>query len=344
MTDPRTGPSAAAVPSPATGDHPADLPGDHPAEDRSPQPTQAGTPIPPSAPGPLIVPARSLTPSPGRDRVLRGVTTAVGAATVLLVILTLALLTTATWLAGRGFADVPATTGLGSPDSLSLTSGSGSVRVLPSADVDELTIALVEPGETALPAADARATARVTESARNGAASVQIQQPARSFGPFWSDGRKDVLVLVPSELELDLDVRTDVGDVQVDGEYTALEAHSDAGDLRLGPITAPDGVSASSEVGSVDIELASPAPTTVDVSASVGDVDLMLPTDAAGRITITADIGDVEVAVPGIARWEVRAESELGDVSTAPGIDGGGADAAGTLTVTSDIGSIRITR
>lgn len=303
-----------------------------------------GAPIPPSVPGPMIVPARSLGPVPGRDRLLRGVTTAVGAATVILVVLTLTLLTTATWLAGRGFGEVPTITSLGSPGALTLTSGAGAVRVLPSGDVDQLTLALVEPGSTALPGPDEKAAARISQSTRNGATAVQVQQPARSFGPFWSDGRRDVLVLVPTDLELDLEVRTDVGDVHVDGEFSSLEAHSDAGDLRLGPVTAPGGVSASTDVGAVDIEVGSPAPAAIDVSASVGDVDLLMPTDAAGRVTITSEVGDVEVALPGVSRWQVRARSELGDVDTAPGIVEPDADTAGTLSVTSEIGNIRITR
>ena len=296
---------------------------------------------PSSAPGPLLVPGRRLEPSPGGDRRLRRVTTLVGAGIVLLVVLGLALASTATWLAGRGFTAVPATTGLGSPSSLTLTSGTGTVRVLPSGSVDELTLALVAPGSTTLPAADARVPATVT---RTGSTTVQVRQPTRSFGPPWSDGTQDVLLLVPTDLELALEVHADVGDVLVDGEFTALEVHADVGDLRLGPLSAPGGVSANAATGDIDLELGSPAPEVVDLTAALGDIDVLLPTDAAGQVSVAADLGDIRVAAPGTARWEVRADSELGGVSTEPGLTEGTGEAVGTLTATTDLGNIDLTR
>lgn len=305
-------------------------------------PPDPGSPRP--AAEPLFLPAHRLPPRPLADRRMRRATTVVGASMVLLVVLALALASTATWYAGRGFGDVPATTGLGAPAALSLEVDAGDVRVLPSSDVDELTLALVEPGATTPPAADEQVPARVSRSVASDRARVAVEQPTRSFDPPWSDGTRDVLLLVPTDLELDLDVRTSTGDVLVDGEFTALRAHSDVGDLRLGPLAAPGGVHASTSAGDISLELASPAPTAVDVSASTGDVDLHLPTDAGGRVTVTADLGDIEVAAPGTGRWRVRAESELGEVRTDPGLEADSEEAVGTLTVTSDLGSIRISR
>ncbi|ATG53253.1 hypothetical protein CFK38_13205 [Brachybacterium vulturis] len=299
---------------------------------------------PPSAPAPLFIPGHRLPPSPDGDRRLRRATTLVGAAIVLLVVLGLALLSTATWLAGRGFTAVPAISELGSPAALTLTSGIGTVRVLPSGDVDELTLALVAPGATTLPAADAQVPARVTQTTGADRTTVEVRQPTRSFSPPWSDGTRDVLLLVPTGLELALAVHTDVGDVLVDGDLLSLDAHSTAGDLRLGPLSAPDGVSATTEAGNIDLELDSPAPATIELAAGVGDVDLLLPTDAAGQVSITTDLGDVEVAVPGTARWQIRAESQLGEVHTAPGLSDGAGEAVGTLTVDSELGTIDITR
>lgn len=294
--------------------------------------------------GPLIVPGHRLAPSPGGDHRLRRTTTLVGAVILLLVALGLALLSTATWLAARDFTAVPAVTELGSPTSVVLTSRAGTVRVLPSGDVEELTLALVAPETTTLPAEGERVPARITQSTRDGRTTVAVQQPARSVGLPWSDGTRDVLLLVPTGLELALEVSTVVGDVFVDGELTSLDVHSDAGDLRLGPLSAPGGVSATATAGDIDLELGSPAPAAVDLTAAAGDVDLLLPTDAEGRVSITTDLGDVEVSVPGTARWQVRAESELGEVSTAPGLTGGTGGTAGTLTVISELGTIRITR
>lgn len=309
-----------------------------------PPPAPRTAPLPASAPGPLRDPGRRLQPSPGSDRRLRRVTTVVGAVMVLLVVLTLTGLSVATWLAGRGVTAVPAITELGTPTSVALVSGAGTVRVLPSGDVDELTLALVTPGVTTLPAADAQVQARVTQSARPGGTQVEVGQPRLSFGPPWSEGTQDVLLLVPTGLELSLEVSADIGDVLVDGEFTALEVHSDGGDLRLGPLSAPEGVSASAGAGNIDVELGSPSPATVDITAAAGDVDLLLPTDAGGQVSVATDLGDVEVAAPGTVRWQVRAKSELGDVRTAPGLTDSTGTAAGTLTVTSELGNIEITR
>ncbi|WP_394216020.1 DUF4097 family beta strand repeat-containing protein [Brachybacterium vulturis] len=317
-------PAPQTVADPRRGQHPG------PAPDR------------PSAPDPLLIPGHRLAPSPDGDRRLRRATTLVGAGIMLLVVLGLALLSTATWLAGRGFTAVPAISELGSPAALTLTSGTGTVRVLPSSDVDELTLALVAPGVTTLPTADAQVPARVTQTAGADRTAVQVRQPTRSFSPPWSEETRDVLLLVPTGLELALAVHTDVGDVLVDGDLTSLDAHSTAGDLRLGPLSAPDGVSATTEVGNIDLELGSPAP--VELAAAVGDVDLLLPTDAGGQVSITTDLGDVEVAVPGTAHWQIRAESELGEVHTAPGLLDGAGEAVGTLTVDSELGTITITR
>lgn len=321
---------------PATAPHPTQGPG----AVQDPRTLQR----PPSAPGPLLVPGRRLDPSPLGDRRLRRVTTLVGAGIVLLVVLGLALASTTTWLAGRGFTAVPATTGLGTPSSLILTSGTGTVRALPSGAVDELTLALVAPGSTTLPAADAQVPAKVTRTARAEGTRVEVHQPGRSFDPPWSDGTQDVLLLVPTDLDLALEVHAGVGDVLVDGEFTALEVHADVGDLRLGPLSAPGGVSATVATGDIELELGSPAPAAVDLTTAIGDIDVLLPTDAEGRVSLASDLGDIRVAAPGTARWEVRADSELGEVRTEPGLAGGTGETVGTLTATTDLGNVDITR
>lgn len=308
----------------------------HPA-DRAAQP-------PPSELGPLIEPGRRLDPSPDRDRPWRLAITLVGAAVVLLIVVALALASTATWLSGRGYTDVPAITELGGPEALTLTSATGSVRVLPSGDVDQLTLALVAPGATTLPDADARVPARITESAGAGGTAVEVRQPDRSFDPPWSDRAQDLLLLVPTGLDLSLEVDAEVGDVRIDGDFTAVQAHSDVGGIRLGPLTAPGGVIATSRIGEVDIELGSPAPANIEITSDVGDVDLLLPTDAAGPVAITTDLGNVAVAAPGTARWQVEASSEVGEVRTDPGLTDAPGSSVGTLTVTSEVGDVEISR
>ncbi|MDN6399155.1 MAG: DUF4097 domain-containing protein, partial [Brachybacterium sp.] len=132
------------------------------------------------------------------------------------------------------------------------------------------------------------------------------------------------LLLVPTDLELALEVHAHVDDVLVDGEFTALEVNAD--------------------IGNIDLELGSPAPAAVDLTAAIGDVDMLLPTDAGGRVSIATDLGDIQVAAPGTARWEVQADSELGEVSTEPSLTDGTGETVGTLTATTDLGNIDITR
>ncbi|HEX7351253.1 DUF4097 family beta strand repeat-containing protein [Brachybacterium sp.] len=303
-----------------------------------------GAPQRPPSAEPLLLPARRLEPSPGRDRPWRLLTTLIGTVLVGLVVLALAAASTATWLSGRGYSDVPAVTALGSPTSLDLTSSVGTVRVLPSGDVEELTLALVAPGSTALPDDSATAQARVTEGSTAHGTTVEVRQPERSFGPPWTGQTLDVLLLVPTGLELDLTVSAEVGDLLIDGDYAAIEAHSTVGDLRMESLTAPGGLSATTDVGDVDIELGAPAPESVDITTSVGEVDLTLPTEAGGQVEISTDFGNVRVAAPGTARWTVDATSNLGDVSTDPGLSTGSGSPVGALTVTSELGDIEITR
>ncbi|MGP9537468.1 hypothetical protein ACT3SP_05625 [Brachybacterium sp. AOP43-C2-M15] len=299
-------------------------------------------------PGPLIEPGRRLTPSPERDRPWRLLTVLLGAATVLLVVLILAGATTATWVAGRGYSEIPATADLGTPTALTLHSGVGAVRVLPSGDVESVTLALVDPGTTALPAEEAQARARVTVEDAGGTSAhgttVEVRQPESFSMRPWTSPQQDVLLLIPAGHEMALEVRTDVGDILVDGDFTALDVRSGVGDLELGPVTAPEGVTARADVGAVDLEIGSPAPATVDVIASLGDVDLLLPTDAGGEVSIAAQIGDIAVAAPGTGRWRVEATADLGEVRVDPGLTRGTGAEAGTLTAVADVGDVDITR
>lgn len=301
---------------------------------------------PPSAPPPerLLLPGQRLTPSPDRDRPWRVLTVLIGVSAVLLMVGGLAVASAANWAAGRGYTEIAATTGLGTPSSLSLASVTGSLRVLPSDDVDEVTLALVEPGATGLPSPQDTTPARLTHGTDAAGPTVTVQQPQSHAGWPWTDRTRDVLLLVPSGLELSLVVDAGVGDVLVDGEFSALDVRSDVGDVVLGSLGVTEALTVTSEVGDVDIELESPAPADTEIRAAVGNVDLQLPTDSSGSITITSELGDVIVTAPGTTRWHVDAVSELGSVQVDPGLADGSGTGDGTLTVTSDVGEITIER
>lgn len=311
-------------------------------------PTATGAGIPPEPPGPLVIPGHQLEPSRRADRRLRRWTVTIGALTVALIVLGFGISSATTWWVSRDFTSTPVTTPLGRPTALHLTSSLGDVRVLTSEGVDEVTLALVEPGSEELPTGQEQeheqVQAALSQSTSAKGTTVEVRQPSRTPGMPWTDRSRDVLVLVPADLELSLTLRADVGSLLVDGDFAALDAHSDLGDLLLGPLTAPGGVSASTDVGTIELGLRSPAPTDIELTSGLGEVELELPTDASGRVEIRTDTGSIRIIAPGDSRWSVRADAEIGEVTTAPGISGRGDDVVGTLTAITDLGDIEITR
>lgn len=299
---------------------------------------------PASRRGTVTEPGRRLSPSPRGDRTWRTVLTLLGATVLVLMLLALSAVSVSGWWLGRGFDDVPATTELGTPETLTLSSGVGDVRVLPSTDVEVVTLALVEEGETALPEPGETARARLSQHGDASAPVLDIRQ-SEGYGPVpWLDEHHDVLVLVPQGHQLALDVTTDVGDIQADGEFTSLAARSAVGDVHLGPVTATESLAVRADVGTVEIELRDPAPAVVEVTASVGDVDLRMPPDAVSEVRVDTEVGETEIALPGTGRWEIEARTELGERRIDPGVTGAPGATTGTLTVTSELGDVLVTR
>ena len=300
----------------------------------------------PAVEGPLIEPGRRLVPSPGRDRPWRVATVLIGSLVVLLLVLALTAASVATWVSARGFAEIPAVAALGTPDSLEVTSTHGAVRVQPSPDVDEVTLALVAPGAVSLPAPAERVRARLTRGGTAAAPVIEVAQPQRftGFGLPGLGGPRDLLLLIPSGHDPELAVHSSVGDLFVEGQFSALHLSTDVGDLDLGPVTAPEGLSARAGTGDVDLELGAPAPRTLDVRADVGDISVLLPTGASGRVSIAADVGDVEVTAPGGVRWQVEASSRTGSVELAPDLRAADGSQEATLTITTGHGDVLVTR
>lgn len=292
---------------------------------------------------PLYEPGRRLSPRPEDDRPWRTVIVLIAAVVVGLTLLAFAAATTTSWMEGRSFSDVPATTELGAPTSLTLATGVADVRVLASSDVDQVTMALVDEGVTALPAPGTEVRARISQQGEAATPVLEVRQPERFAALPWLPERLDILVLVPVGHALALDLTTEVGDVRADGDFSAVSVRTEVGDIRLAPVSAPGGLTVDSDVGDVEIELEDPAPATVDITTAVGNVDLLLPTDAGGAVTVTSDVGEVDITAPGTGTWRLDASSELGTVEVDPSLTGGG-DKSGTLTVTSEVGHVTITR
>ncbi|WP_193106247.1 DUF4097 family beta strand repeat-containing protein [Brachybacterium sp. FME24] len=301
-------------------------------------------PLPPGSPGSLLEPGRRLSPDPRDDRPWRIALTVLGAAFLVVLLLFLAAITATSWITGRSYSEVPATVHLGAPDSLALTSEIGNVRVLHSADVDQVTVALVENEATTPPPAGTEVRARVEQQGSAQARVVDVDQPD-GYGPVpWQHDAYDVLVLVPEGHELALELTSSVGNIRADGEFSALDITAHVGDVQLAPVAAPEGLRVSSDLGHIEMELVGTPPAAIDVTSSVGDIDLLLPSDAGGDVHVASDLGSIGVSAPGSGRWNVDATSELGGLNVDPSLTGASGPALGTLTVTSEVGDVAITR
>lgn len=294
--------------------------------------------------GSVLEPGRRLSPSPQRDRSWRLLITLLGAIVLILLLLGLTAISVSSWLSSRGFTDISATTGLGTPSTLELTNDVGDVHVLHTADVDEVTLAFVDDGSTALPGADATVRADVARTGDTDSSRVEVSQPGGPAVVPWEHDTHDLLLLIPEDHDLSLDLTSSVGDIDATGRYSSLAVTSDVGDVRLASVSAPGGLTATSEVGDVEIELEGPTPDTVEVTTGVGDVYLLLPVDASGDVTARSDLGTIDLTAPGTGRWTVTASADLGERIVDPSLAAGDQDPVGTLTVTSEVGDVTVSR
>lgn len=300
-------------------------------------------PLTPTDRSPLHEPGRRLSPRPEDDRPWRIALVLLASVVVALILLALALASTSAWASGRGFSPVPATTVLGAPASLTVTADVADVQVRSSDEVDQVTLALVEDGASELPEPGTEVRARL--SRQGGAADpvLDVRQPHRFSTLPWGPGSLDVLLLVPVGHTLSLDLTTEVGGIRAEGAFETLGVRSDVGDIQLGSVSAPGGLSARSEVGGLDIGLSAPAPATIDVTAGVGDVALRLPTDAGGVVSVTSDVGGIDITAPGSGTWDIDASSELGTTEVDQSLRGTAQD-IGSITATSELGDVQLHR
>ncbi|WP_114856006.1 DUF4097 family beta strand repeat-containing protein [Brachybacterium sp. YJGR34] len=294
--------------------------------------------------GPYREPARRLSPDPRKDGPWRVVVIVIAALVIGTMVLGAVAASTVRWLDHRSFEEVAATTELGLPASLTLTSGAANVRVLESADAEQVTVALVEEGATAVPETGTEVRARVTQQGRASDPVLDVRQP-RHYTSFPGQlSARDLLILVPSGHELALDLTTEVGDIRAEGTFTSLDIGTDVGSVRLTPVSAPEGLTVRSDVGQIEVEVEDPAPGRIEVTGAVGDVDLLLPADAGGEVLAASDLGEVSVSAPGTGRWEVEATAELGDLRVDPSLTTAEGSPIGTLTATSEVGNVVVSR
>lgn len=176
-------------------------------------------------------------------------------------------------------------------------------------DQGDVTVRAV-PGTTG---ARARARVRTVVPPERTAALVDGEARLSWTCRLWTTCRADVTATVPAGVPLT--VRTDFGDVRVDGP---------AGDLDLrtgsGEVTARGVAGRAAEVrarsGDVSLRMAS-RPFDVDVETSSGDIDIAVP---AGAYRIEAETRAGQVSLRGVrdapaAPGAIRADTTAGDVT-----------------------------
>lgn len=273
------------------------------------------------------MPTTQLPPSPlpegtGRDRTMRRLLVIIALACLVLAVGGLAARSIASGMEQSRFSEVPAVLPVGTPSSLEVTSSVSDVTVRESDEVDQVTLALVDPGTDTVPSDPAPVKARWDRSSQHGSLRVDVQRPRLSATTSWfDDDQRDLLVLVPkADAEgLSLSVAVDVGDVSAQGSLAGLDLRSTTGDIDADVVSAKGSVAARTDIG---------------------DIDLALGEGGAKEVSARTTTGDVSVAVPCCETWEVDARADQGSTDVDAGIRGEGS----VLRARTDIGDISISR
>ncbi|MGY5763652.1 DUF4097 family beta strand repeat-containing protein [Brachybacterium sp. DNPG3] len=323
----------------------------HPSPAPRPAPLPASASLPAPAPataddrrGVDIDPARRLSPGPGRGNGWRVATVVIAVVVSALAVVSLVASTVVPWAIGRSYRVIPATLALGTPSSLTLDVDVADVRIVRDAEADEVTVALVADGATRLPETEESVRATMRDDGTASAPDLTIRQPVRT-GPIpWVHDARDVLVVVPADLALDLDLTSDLGNVEAEGPFGSLLVVSSLGDVDLTGVSTTGIVDVSADMGSIRADIDGGRAADIALRSSLGDVDLVVEEGTSGAIEAYADTGSMTVQVPGDARWEIDAQADMGDVDVDRSITGADGASAGTMTLTTDLGDIRVTR
>ncbi|GAB4096477.1 hypothetical protein GCM10028787_19520 [Brachybacterium horti] len=307
-------------------------------------PAPAPAAAPAAEPRHRLDPPRHLTPDPRRDRPWRTASVLLGSLIVLLVLVLLAASVLIPWYLDRNMTTVASTQELGSPTALSLEADVGDVTVVREADAQQVTLSLVESGATTPPPAGETVLARFTDSGTAQHPAISVRQPSGGNPVPWLDDTRDLLLVVPEDFDLDLDIQLDYGDVEAQGSFSALDVQADTGAVDLQDLTVNGPLTVATDFGDVSVDLAAPVTSGVDITSDTGEVDLGLAPDAAGDVRIAADLGSVTVRAPGTARRTVDAVTDLGETRVDPLITGADGDIVGHIAVESSSGDVIVTR
>ncbi len=193
-------------------------------------------------------------------------------------------------------------------------------RLVAQSDVGDLRVRVAQAGERPhitrrLEWAFNRPTA--TQRVNAGVAELETACPRTWIGAWCS---VDLELVVPSGTAVQ--IRSNVGDVKVDGLSGAVSATTSVGDVLLTSVTGTE-VSARTSTGDVVVRTGG-VDVTVAAESSTGDVQVV-SSSAVRRVVATTSTGDVEVAVPSGQSYAADVETAVGDrrvtIATDPAAD-----------------------
>lgn len=156
-------------------------------------------------------------------------------------------------------------------------------------------------------------------------------------------------ITAPSALEIE--VRNEVGDIDLRGFTGPAFIKNDVGDINaiqltqgltivngVGDIDATAGgpIDVKTDVGDANIDVLAGDPRGIRVTTDVGEISLALPEQWTGTLDAETDTGDVEISLPGMPvsftkQRDQRAKGTIGSGEAA-------------ITLSADVGDIEITR
>lgn len=168
-------------------------------------------------------------------------------------------------------------------DRLVVTTDNGSVDITTTADpVDEIEI------RTLIRESDAGDGSVTIEPAGD-----RLDVAGRCDSGWFDECRVGFEITVPADI--DVEVETDNGAIDVEGVAGDVSLRSDNGRVRASELTAGE-VVAATDNGAVDVELVA-VPDLVVVETDNGAVDVVVPGDVAYAVDATTDHGDTDVGV-----------------------------------------------
>lgn len=251
-------------------------------------------------PATTVIPSRPT--SPNTTRPTRLTVSIIAALTVLLSLGGLSAATIAAAVDRADFEEIPLRQSVGTPETLSVDSGVGAVRVQVSETVDDIELGLVESGATTLADTDETTQGHweITEegSGDNLETTVSLQRPNFQGNIGWALGDSlDLLVLIPAEHaeSLDLSVRNSVGNIEASGSFERLHVSANVGNINLPAVAASEEIVAQGQVGHLRVGLTEDHRSDVVARLDVGNVDVTVPCCEAWSVRATNDVGEVDV-------------------------------------------------